>query len=435
MIRYITIFFILLATSGCGSTNSNKDDEKPKKIESYSLTQHYGSIGKIVTYEENRRLESEICFFVSDSIILARFSPFAQATEAKLTINGDRKEYKIRNYLRADRTSDLIALHIEKVSRSPIPFAEERSIKGDTLFTIGKKIGHRISVKRGRRLATENVSGEILNGISNKITKTQQGSPVFNNKGFAIGLGVQKSREMVRESFTIPLSKIDKILSGIENESPKPIRELSKVSSEESRKNSKIKKVVLKTDQGDITIKLYNYMPRYRDNFIKLAKEHYYDSLLIHRVIGDFVIQTGAADTRYSEPGGRVGWKGPGYTLPANINDRKFHIRGVIGSPRLGDIRNEHKRSNGSQFYIVTGRKYNDSELDQIEKDNNYKFSQTQRNSYKTVGGAPTLDGAYTIFGEVTAGISVADKINSVEVDNDYRPISDIRVISVVVVE
>jgi peptidyl-prolyl cis-trans isomerase A (cyclophilin A) len=156
--------------------------------------------------------------------------------------------------------------------------------------------------------------------------------------------------------------------------------------------------------------------------FIKLVKENYYDSLLIHRVISNFGIQTGAADTRYAEEGDLVGWKGPGYTLPAHIVPGLFHKRGMIGSPRKPDTQNQRRRADGSQFYIVTGRKYFDKGLNDIEEENDYKFTAEQRQVYKTIGGAPHLDGTYTIFGEVISGMEVADKIVQVETNRQWRP-------------
>jgi cyclophilin family peptidyl-prolyl cis-trans isomerase len=182
-------------------------------------------------------------------------------------------------------------------------------------------------------------------------------------------------------------------------------------------------------------LKLYNDVPAYRDNFLKLVREHYYDSLLWHRVIEDFVIQSGAADTRYAAKDDIVGWKGPGYTLPANIHPKYFHKRGIVGVPRLPDSKNVYKRSDGSQFYIVSGRVYSDSELDAIEKENNIKFTAEQRIVYKTIGGAPTLDGEYTIFGEVTEGMGVVEQIDALGIGTQWRPKLDIRVRRITIVE
>ena len=130
-----------------------------------------------------------------------------------------------------------------------------------------------------------------------------------------------------------------------------------------------------------------------------------------------------------------VGWKGPGYTIPAHIVPKYFHKRGMIGVPRKPDTKNSRRRSDGSQYYIVSGRLYTDSELDDIEKENNYKFTAEQRRVYKTIGGAPHLDGSYTVFGEVTSGMNVVDLISKVETDKDFRPVTDIRVKRITIIK
>jgi len=220
------------------------------------------------------------------------------------------------------------------------------------------------------------------------------------------------------------------------NKIPSELESLrSNTSKKVAAENRTIKGLVLETDAGNITIRLFNETNEYRDNFIKLTREHYFDSLLIHRVIKNFGIQTGAADTRYAEKGDIVGYKGPGYTIPAHIVPGLFHKRGMIGSPRKPDTKNERLRSDGSQFYIVSGRKYSDSEMNELEKENNYKFSAAQRQAYKTVGGAPHLDGTYTVFGEVISGMDVVDKIAQVKTDDDWRPLEDIRLNKVTILK
>jgi cyclophilin family peptidyl-prolyl cis-trans isomerase len=230
------------------------------------------------------------------------------------------------------------------------------------------------------------------------------------------------------QGLAIPSIFISALLNKQSNSSQKLESLKTKTSQLTSEANSKIKGLLIQTDYGNIQIRLFNETPAYRDNFIRLVRENYYDSLLIHRVIKGFGIQSGAADTRYSGADDIVGWKGPGYTLPAHIVPGFFHKRGMIGSPRKPDRGNSKRRSDGSQYYIVTGRTYSDAELNDIEKENNYQFSDEQRRVYKTIGGAPYLDGTYTIFGEVVSGLDVADQIVKVQTDSDYRPLKDIRV-------
>ncbi len=183
---------------------------------------------------------------------------------------------------------------------------------------------------------------------------------------------------------------------------------------------------VIETDYGDIEVILYNTTPRHRDNFIKLAREGFYDSLLFHRVMPEFMIQGGDPDSKYARPGQVLGQGGPGYTLEPEIGAP--HIRGALAAARLPDQINPEKRSSGSQFYIVVGRKWSDAELDAIEQQNNIKYNATQRQLYREKGGAPFLDGNYTVFGEVVRGMDVVDRIASAPRDKANRPLQDIRI-------
>lgn len=179
------------------------------------------------------------------------------------------------------------------------------------------------------------------------------------------------------------------------------------------------------TDYGVMKVMLYNNTPKHRDNFIKLAKEGFYNDLLFHRVIKEFMLQGGDPDSKNATPDRLLGQGGPGYDLDAEIESP--HIKGALAAARLGDEVNPERKSSGSQFFIVDGRTFSDAELNEIEQRFNIQFTEEQRKFYKEVGGAPFLDGQYTVFGQVVEGIEVIDKIAEVQTDNVNRPVQDIR--------
>ncbi len=193
--------------------------------------------------------------------------------------------------------------------------------------------------------------------------------------------------------------------------------------------------LIIRTDKGDINIVLYNETPEHRDNFIKLAGEGYYDGILFHRVINGFMVQAGDPHSRDAVPGEPLGSGGPGYTVPAEITEGLFHQKGAIAAARQGDNVNPERRSSGSQFYIVQGRVWTGEELDQMEQGMDTPFSAEQREKYTTVGGTPHLDGAYTVFGQVVSGLDVVDSIASAQTDGRDRPLEDISIISIEIVD
>ncbi len=185
--------------------------------------------------------------------------------------------------------------------------------------------------------------------------------------------------------------------------------------------------VLISTKFGDLKIALYNKTPKHSDNFVKLVSKKYYDGLLFHRVINHFMIQGGDPDSRNAKQGAMLGNGGPGYTIPAEFVPEYFHKKGAIAAARRGDNVNPEKASSGSQFYIVQGRKYTDEQLNSLENRIGRKFTKQQRETYKTIGGTPFLDGNYTVFGEVIEGLNVIDKIAEVKTDRFDRPIKDIK--------
>jgi cyclophilin family peptidyl-prolyl cis-trans isomerase len=238
--------------------------------------------------------------------------------------------------------------------------------------------------------------------------------------------------------------------------------------------------VTIKTNQGEMIALLYDETPKHKANFIKLAKEHYFDSLLFHRVIAGFMIQGGDPNSKKAKPGEQLGNGGPGYTVDAEFNPKFFHEKGALSAARLGDGQNPTKASSGSQFYIVQGTIIPESNMDDLRIDQmklNMGFRQLMQNpankplidslnqvymagdmegykrkvfalvprieketgmkitkdvspekikAYTTVGGAAHLDGDYTVFGKVIKGLDVIDKIAAVQTSSE-RPVEDIR--------
>ncbi|WP_217603926.1 peptidylprolyl isomerase [Chitinophaga sp. GbtcB8] len=188
---------------------------------------------------------------------------------------------------------------------------------------------------------------------------------------------------------------------------------------------SKHRKVKVTTPYGTMIIQLYDQTPLHRNNFIKLAKAHFYDSILFHRVIKGFMIQGGDPESKHAQPGVMLGNGENGYTVPAEFRLDLFHKKGVLAAARDD---NPAKASSGCQFYIVQGKKWTDAELDQLEQGRlgGRKIPVDQREIYKTIGGTPQLDQSYTIFGQVIAGMEVIDKIAGMKTDGNDRPLTDV---------
>ena len=249
--------------------------------------------------------------------------------------------------------------------------------------------------------------------------------------------------------------------------------------------NSKDIIVDIETSMGPVKVKLYGDTPGHRDNFVRLAREGVYEGTLFHRVIKDFMVQAGDPDSKTAKAGQMLGSGDLGYTQPAEmVYPKHFHKKGALAAARTGDQVNPERRSSASQFYIVTGKVYNDSTLAQMEKQmymqkvqevfyslqDQYRdqimslrrnkdqaglnalrdelvkraeteaagtagFTPEQREAYTTVGGTPHLDGAYTVFGEVVEGMDIVDALQGVATDRNDRPTEDVRILKVTVEE
>ena len=182
--------------------------------------------------------------------------------------------------------------------------------------------------------------------------------------------------------------------------------------------------VEITTDFGTMKLKLYKETPLHWANFIKLVSEGFYDSLLFHRVIKDFMIQGGDPQSKNAAPGQMLGAGDVGYKIPAELVDTLFHKKGVLAAARDN---NPQKASSGCQFYIVQGKKMSEQELTMAEQRLGFKLSEAQRQAYMNIGGSPWLDRNYTVFGEVVEGLDVIDKIAAVETMPGDRPKQDVR--------
>ncbi len=239
----------------------------------------------------------------------------------------------------------------------------------------------------------------------------------------------------------------------------------------------------IKTTVGEILVKLYNDTPKHRDNFITLADKGFYDGVLFHRVMPNFMIQAGDPKSKTADKGVALGSGDVGYTIPAEIVYPKYyHKKGVLAAARQGDDVNPKRASSGAQFYLVKGKVFTDGQLSSYERDREreleqilfkeligaqkedlrkfqlkknqtkidsinaavmqtvrqqvrqkggYKYNALQRKDYKTLGGVPHLDNEYTIFGEVLEGLNIVDSISNFKTDNNNRPLSNVRIISI----
>lgn len=186
--------------------------------------------------------------------------------------------------------------------------------------------------------------------------------------------------------------------------------------------------VLIETPFGNIKAKLYDSTPAHRDNFVKLAKEGFFDGTLFHRVIEGFMIQGGDPDSKNAQAGQALGMGGPGYTLPAEIGAK--HYRGALSAARRGGAGNPEKRSSGSQFYIVQNGPVPPAQMQQMTtqlKSKGVTYTQAELDYYTNYGGTPFLDGDYTVFGMVTEGLEVVDKIAKVQKNESDRPLEDIK--------
>ncbi|WP_062122788.1 peptidylprolyl isomerase [Geofilum rubicundum] len=419
---FLSLLVLLMVACAGGSKKApeeNADDEPRGSYHSnisgmaeLHLSDHY-----------TRPVGKAFGFYVGPETVVTNLSEIQGAYRVRVAAPGTTQQYKVEGYTAYDLDLDLVVLKVDRKNSaflSPVPPIDTV----DTLYTLLRPSTDLLVSKTTVRSFQETDSS----GYYRLSARLESGKPAFYTDHGLAGI-IQKQVDEGGETMTRVLEGkwIKPLLDN--QESPQALIGLSNKSNTVYPSYQTIRGFRMVTNMGNITLRLYNETPEYRDNFIKLVTDQFYDSLTVHRVIRGFLIQTGAADTRDAGPQDVVGWRGPGYTLPMNIVPGIFHKRGAIAASKLPDAKNPKDESDGSQFYIVSGRVFTEKELDDLEEQKGIRYTAEQRNVYGTQGGAPHLDGDYTVFGEVTTGMELVDRISLLETYQGDRPVKDVRVL------
>lgn len=415
----------LVITSCAGGPKKAVDEEAANQQRGSYQTNILGMAELHLFDHYTRPTGKSFGFYVGPETVVTNLSTIQGAYRLRVSAPGTTQYFNVEGYTAYDLDLDLVLLRVarqNKVFLSPVPPINAV----DTLYTLLRPASELLVSKTTVR---EFIDRDSLS-YYRLSAHLEAGKPAFYPDHGLAGL-IQAYESDDGESLTRVLEGqwIRQLLE--KQQAPAALIDLSGKNNTVYPSYEKIRGFRIVTSMGNIALRLYNETPEYRDNFIKLVTDQFYDSLTVHRVIRGFLIQTGAADTRDAGPRDMVGWRGPGYTLPMKIVPGIFHKRGAIAASKLPDAKNPKDESDGSQFYIVSGRVFLEKELDDLEQQKDIRFTPAQRQIYGTVGGAPHLDGDYTVFGEVTSGMELVDKISLLETYQGDRPIKDIRILRI----
>lgn len=351
--------------------------------------------------------------YVDGDIVAAPLSAVRGAHHARMAALTSPDGYPVYGFTAYDFRTDMVLLRVGKRNSDFSRTSARPMTPADTLFGIDANHDGKIFRREVR------APGRAA---------LPPGAGVFDNAG--------RLRAIVGQDSTLTAAHDIDSLVARQTSRHSSVYDLRLKSGRTYIDHTKVAGFRVRTTMGDFTLRLYDDVPEYRDNFIKLVSDHYYDSLLVHRVLPSFLIQTGAADTKYARADDVVGWQGPGYTLPLIERQRHYHRRGAVAASKLPPDRNPQNRCDGGQFYVVCGRVFSSAELDKIAREERKTFSAEQRRTYTTTGGAPHLDGDYVVFGEVTGGMDVVDRISRVELTGDKgdRPAVPVRIVSITII-
>lgn len=404
----------MAAMAGCGPEQGRPQANAPAKRNFYA--RDAASQMRIVTYDAMGDSIGQ-CWatYVGGDIIAAPLSLIRGAHSAKAATLTEVDKYPVYGYTAFDFRTDMVLLRVGKRRSETSALRLDWVEPTDTLFGIDADLSGKIFKK------AVDADGSPLKNI-------KPGMAVFDNSGAIRQVAGADGRRVQSHD-------IDSLRQR-QNARHASVYDLRLQTGRQYIPYTQVDGFKVRTSMGDFFIRLYDDVPQYRDNFIKLVSDHYYDSLLVHRVLPSFLIQTGAADSKYAKAEDVVGWQGPGYTLPNIDKQRHYHKRGAVAASKLPRDRNPENKCDGGQFYVVRGRRFTDDELDKISREEHITFSPEQRKTYKATGGAPHLDGEFVVFGEVTGGMDVVDKISEVPLGGEKgdRPVKDVRVYSISII-
>ncbi len=424
--RWVAVLLILGLTI-CGLPGCHGGDSRQKKetmtLPKGSYQENIKGMVEIHAFDHyNRPLGKGFGFFVATDLVLTNLDWIKGAFKARIAAPGTQDFQDVIGYTAYDHNLNLVLLKVRRRNPNHLNYGGPDSFP-DSVYTL-LRASRKLYVKKssaGRLLDLDSLS------FCSVADDLEAGKPAFSLNHEFLGIVQQRLVEDTLRKVVLAKKWMGPLMSQASKQGHS-LYDLRTKSNKVYLSHKKVAGFRIVTDKGNIVIRLYNETPLYRDNFIKLVSDGFYDSLLVHRVLKDFLIQTGAADSKFAGPDDVVGWQGPGYDLPTRIIPSLFHKRGAVSASKLPADRNPKNRSDGSQFFIISGRRFSSSEMDDIEKDKGFRFTPSQREIYASSGGAPYLDGDYTVFGEVVSGMEVVDRIASVETYAIDRPVKDIRV-------
>ncbi len=429
-IRLLLNLGVLLFTlSACGG-GTQKQNNNRTAIPTGSYSGNIKGMVEIHTFDHyNRPGAKGFGFFVEQDLVVTNLDWIRGAFKARITPPGTQEFHDVSGYTAYDLNLNLVLLRVRRRNPNYLGLKDSPP-QPDSVYTL---------LRESRKLYVEkSAAGDYQNldslGFWLVSDDLEAGKPAFGLNHNLLGIVQQRTINDAPRKIVLGKEWIVPLMAK-QSEQARSLYELRTKSDKVYISHKRVAGFRIVTDMGNIVIQLYDQTPTYRDNFIKLVSDGFYDSLLVHRVLKDFLIQTGAADSKYAGHDDVVGWQGPGYDLPTKIIPSLYHKRGAVSASKLPAGRNPKNRTDGSQFFIISGRAFTNDELDDIENEKGFRFTPSQREVYTTIGGAPYLDGDYTVFGQVISGMNVVDRIAAVETYAVDRPVKDIRVKTIEIIK